>query len=108
MPTPQVSVSMDTKMREILSRNRRADESKSACIRRLIMSGSDAENQLWTIREELLALQRHLGANAESDQVSSLHRSIENKIEVFLTSLQEPFNQINEHLGEIKQHLNME
>ena len=108
MPTPQISVSMDTGMCEILSRNQRVDESKAACIRRLIMSGSDADNQLRTIREELLAVQRQMEAGLGSDQVSYLCRSIEGKIDAFLTSLREPFEQLNEHLGAIKQHLKIE
>lgn len=111
MSRPQMSITVDPEIQRVLDCHQRAGESKSACLRRLVLQGARVEDQVSTIQTSITRTQEKIdhaleaSVISESRRVADLHRAIEDRIAAFVSSLEEPFEQINLRLGSIDDRL---
>lgn len=85
MAKRRIPITIDADVEAILQRNKREDESESACLARIVKQAGAVATQL-----EIM----NLRAEKTHDETRRLMTQ-------FLSDVQQPFDQINRHLGEI-------
>lgn len=111
MSRPQMSITVDPELQRVFDCHLRGGESKAACLRRLAFLGARVEDQVSTIQTSITRTQEKIdhaleaSVISESRRIADLHRAIEDKIAAFVSSIEEPFEQINQRLGSIDERL---